>query len=160
MTIITTLLRQYYLNLLCLLISIGLIYCASTYWFSASHPVKNNLNVEIISKQINTPHKNALYSYPLFGEHLKNTLDSKNIPTTLLNLKLIGILKASKPQDSQAFIKVGDSDEQLYFINDEVSENTRLLRILENAVLLKRNGKIERLSLPKENLNTKDTEID
>ena len=160
MTHITNLFRQHYLNLLCLLISAILIYSSSSYWFSYKNLSKATVENKAKPTLKTAPHKNSLTTYPLFGEHLKNAMDGKNIPNTLLNLTLIGILKASKPEESQAFIKVGETEEQLYLINDPLSEDTQLIRILDNAVLLKRNGKIERLSLPKEELDMTDTKID
>ena len=70
-------------------------------------------------------------------------------------MKLIGILEASNIKESQAWISIEDNKEKLYFVNDRINQNTILWRILKNAVLLKRNGKIEKLSLPKLPLNMK-----
>lgn len=122
-------------------------------------PFKNQKNIS--HPQKNTPEiKEALSHYPLFGNHIPLLLTDKNIPSTLLNFSLMGILKASNPIDSQALIKVGDEIEQLYFVNDSLPNDIVLYQILNNAVLLKRDNKIEKLSLPKETLNTKNNETE
>ena len=101
-----------------------------------------------------------LNSYPLFGEDASMNARNENIPSTILNLSLIGILKSSDPTQSQALIKISDDDEQLFIINDKVSANTYLYKILNEAVLLKRNNVIEKLSLPKDLLDTTKTEAE
>jgi general secretion pathway protein C len=94
-----------------------------------------------------------LTKYPLFGDYLA-IQQTQDIPNTMLNLSLVGILKATDPNDSQAWIKVGSSDEKLYYLKDSLPGGAQLIRILDDAVLLRRNGQIERLSLPKNTLNT------
>ncbi len=105
-------------------------------------------------KPINRSHQQApLSRYPLFGETIGS--NNNSIEATPLNLTLIGVLNASDAKDSQAIIKIDEDDEEkLYFINDHINSNTLLWRVLDNAILLKRNGIIERLSLPKDSLNT------
>lgn len=157
MTSLISLIRQQWLNGLCLIISLVLIYNTSLYWFSEKKQTFENTKTKTNSSHVILKPEKSLSSYPVFGQHLN---DNNHIPTTLLNLKLIGILTASDPKDSQALIKVGDNEEMLFQIDDEISDRTILSRVLKDAVLLKRNGKIERLSLPKMPLNTQDQEKD
>lgn len=103
--------------------------------------------------------RQKLDHFPLFGDYIPSSAqNSAEIPKTMLNLELIGILKASMPQNSQALIRVADNEEKLYFINDPLPGGAVLIRVLDNAILLKRNGKIERLTLPKEALDTNATD--
>ncbi len=93
---------------------------------------------------------NDLLSYPLFGQFLPE--NSKKIPKTLLNLKLIGILKASNPSRSQATISVNGGHEQNYFIGQILPGDAKIIRIDRNGLLISREGHIERLSLPRPKL--------
>ena len=142
--------RQYWKPFVCMFFSILLLLNALPYWFSPPKQIKFEAP---ISKQLHSLKKNTqpLENYPLFGE--SNESSSETINDTSLDLTLVGILNASDKNDSQALIKIDGNAEKLYSINDKLNENTVLWRILNKAVLLKRNGKIEKLSLPKSNLN-------
>ena len=117
----------------------------------------NNDQTKIIKKLKNskTTSKKNLNKYPLFGDYISNINDGTKIPDTVLNLTLIGILKSSIAKDSQALIKVGNNDEKLYLINESLPGGATLVRILDSEVFLKRNGQIERLTLPKDQLDQK-----
>ena len=98
-------------------------------------------------------HPNSLTKYPIFGDYII-VEDTNDIPNTLLNISLVGTMLSSNPNDSSALIKVGAADEKLYFIQDKLPGGATLIRVLENAILIRRNNQIEQLSLPKDKLNT------
>ena len=98
-----------------------------------------------------------LAKYELFGSYIPSA-SSHNIPNTMLNLTLVGVLKSSNPRDSQALIRIGTGDDKLYFINDTLPGGAILMRVLDNAIFIKHDGKIEKLTLPKDQLNTSATE--
>ncbi len=85
----------------------------------------------------------------LFGQYVPVNLGAKHIPTTILNLRLVGILKATPNQASQAVIDMGNRNEQVYRLNDLLPGHAKIIRIFNNSILILRNGQVERLSLPK-----------
>lgn len=87
-------------------------------------------------------------NYPLFGNYIPNGHDKNTIPKTLLNLKLTGVLKASKKGLSQVTIKVGDGKEKNYTVGDTLPSGAKIIRIFDDSALLLRNGQVERLILP------------
>jgi general secretion pathway protein C len=108
---------------------------------------------------VKKPSKNVSEQYtPLFGEFIPSLKDPNAIPNTLLNLSLIGIIKASDAKNSQALISVSQQEEKLYSIGDNLPGGAKLIRILDDAILLKHDDKIEKLSLPKDPLNFDDHE--
>lgn len=147
-----TTVRQYYLTLISIVLSILLLANSLPYWLKKNTPTPPTTSYQPKNNLKASP-KEPLSNYPLFGQAAESI--QVGISDTPLNLKLIGILEASDIKESQAWISIEDAKEKLYFVNDKINENTVLWRVLKNAVLLKRNGKIEKLSLPKLPLNMK-----
>ena len=149
----TSFFRQHWLTLLCLIASCILLAEALPIIFHTTKATLSTKSTPDKKTSLNTHQQAPLSSYPLFGETIGS--NNSSIETTPLNLTLIGVLNASDAKDSQAIIKIDEDDEEkLYFINEHINSNTLLWRVLDTAVLLKRNGIIERLSLPKNTLNT------
>ncbi len=149
-----TYLKQNNITIISMVLACILLISSIPYLKQSSINKSNNIIVKKFTENRNSS-KQALKQSPLFGEYISNINDKTKIPNTLLNLTLVGILKSSIAKDSQALIKVGSNDEKLYFINESLPGGATLIRILNQEVLLKLNGQIERLSLPKEELNLK-----
>lgn len=145
--------RHYGLVSLSIIISACLIWQSLTIWLSTKSLSKAQTVVKQTAEPKPSSKMQPKHDYPLFGEYIPNLKEGQEVPNTLLNLSLVGILKASNPQDSQALIKVGSQDEKLYVINDQLPGGAVLVKVLDDAILLKRNGQIEKLTLPKSELN-------
>ena len=78
----------------------------------------------------------------LFGLH-----QSKFLPHTRLDLKLIGIFFSSVTGRSQAIIGVPGGDTKVYMDGQEIADGAVLHRILPNKVILLHNNKLENLPL-------------
>ena len=71
-------------------------------------------------------------------------------PETKLNLKLAGIFYAEGGGKALALIGGDSGDELSYAVGDQLPGGARLEQILRNQVVLSRNGRLETLSLPRE----------
>lgn len=95
--------------------------------------------------------------YHLFGEANKQTaVVSKiiNAPDTRLKLTLKGIFAASDANNAIAIISGGNGDDKTYHIGDAVSGGAVLHAVYSDRVILKRNGQLETLRLPKPKLES------
>lgn len=93
-----------------------------------------------------------LLSYPLFGQYIPKDTDKNAIPKTLLNLKLIGVLKAHEKKYSQTTIQVVGGQEKNYAIGDTLPGGAKIINILDDSVFLMHKGRIEKLSFPQSSL--------
>lgn len=69
-------------------------------------------------------------------------------PDTQLNLELRGVLAYNPEASALAIISEGRSDEKVYAIGDELPGSATLEEVLADHVILKRNGRLEKLRLP------------
>lgn len=88
----------------------------------------------------------------MFGKYIPLSNADKSIPTTMLNLKLIGVLKATPSNKSQAIIQMGQHQEKVFRLNDTLPGDAKIIRIFDKSILLIRQGHVERLSLPDKRL--------
>lgn len=95
--------------------------------------------------------------YHLFGEVTKQApLVQKIIdaPDTRLSLKLKGVFAASDPAAAIAIISGGKGEDKAYYIGDKISGGAILHAVYADRVILKRNGRLETLRLPKPKMDT------
>jgi type II secretion system protein C len=91
----------------------------------------------------------AIPSWHLFG-----TADSNTVTTTTnLPLTLVGVMIRSETKASIAIIAESQQDEKSYHVNDHLPGGAMLYKILPDAVIIQRNGKLERLPLAQNEKN-------
>jgi general secretion pathway protein C len=79
-------------------------------------------------------------------------LDVASAPETRLNLKLRGVFSSNDKTIARAIISDPRGDDDSYAIGDPVPGGATLNDILEDRVILERNGQLEILKLPVESL--------
>ena len=89
---------------------------------------------------------------PLFGVYVSKDLNEKDIKKSVLNVTLVGVLLASKEKYSQVIIRSVQGQEKIYKLGDEIPGGAAIKRIMANSVWVERDGQLESLSLPKNNL--------
>lgn len=89
---------------------------------------------------------------PLFGEYVPSNLDAAGIRQSMSDLKVVGVLFSEDEEDSQVLLQKPDGQEQFFRIGDTLSDGSTIKRITTEGVLVLRAGELERLSLPKEEL--------
>lgn len=95
---------------------------------------------------------NYILNSSLFGIYVPNDLNDANVKKSMLNVTLVGILFADKIEDSQVIIRSASGDEKTYKIGDKIPGEAIIKRITAGGVLVERNGTLESLSLPRNDL--------
>lgn len=75
---------------------------------------------------------------------------SVRAPETMLNLQLFGIRADSGPGQGSAIIATPDNKQDVYFIGQEIMAQVRLEAILQDRVVIRRNGVAETLSFDRD----------
>lgn len=118
-----------------------------------------NLDVQsrIMASENQDSHAHALtlqstLNQPLFGEYVPSSLDAAGVRQSMLDLKVVGVLFAVNEKDSQVLLQKPNGQEQFFRVGDTLSDGSTIKRITTEGVLVLRAGELERLSLPKEEL--------
>jgi general secretion pathway protein C len=98
----------------------------------------------------------ALAALHLFGTALapeaKPAESVIDAPETALSLTLRGIVAVSAGSGGRALIAEGSGDERLYMVGDFLSGGAMLHEVLIDRVILKRAGRFETLTLPRDQI--------
>lgn len=92
-------------------------------------------------------------AWHLFGFYqppvtLVNSQNIGSLPTTRLQLKLIGLFTDSNPKLSKALISAEGQPAKSYGVGDNVPGGATVYEILADRVILQQDGQLERLDLP------------
>lgn len=134
------------------LFSLLIIFEYVTLFFSlTAKPVlsSSNTNVEMGKKQDSSDY---ILDSSIFGVYVPDDLNEDNVKKSMLNLTLVGILLAHKPENSQVIIRNANGDEKTYKISDKIPGGAVIKRIIAGGILVDRNGTLESISLPKNDL--------
>ncbi len=91
-------------------------------------------------------------SVGLFGRYVPVSASGASIKPSTLNLKIVGVLYAEDEHDSVVMIA---GQEALYRLGDKVPGGAIIKHITPDGVVFERDGTLERLNLPKDELRTK-----
>jgi general secretion pathway protein C len=79
--------------------------------------------------------------------------DSRSdLPQSLLNAKVVGIFLAVPGSHSSAVIRLSGAIDKVYRVGDNLGDGVRIDSITKNSVIIRRNGHLERLVLPKDSV--------
>lgn len=88
--------------------------------------------------------------WQLFG--VAPVQDGRHVPQSRSQLNLHGIFYAADPKNSQAIIIIEGGQGKVYFEGDEVDSGVNIQRISASEVILSRDGVLEKLVLPRRNI--------
>lgn len=110
----------------------------------------------VVANNIETARgESAVPEMHLFGQSLAT---SGQIPITSLQFHVTGIVKVNNDQGnsaSKAYISVGSQVGKIYHIGDKLPYGVKVFDITADAVMLENNGRLEKLPLPREQLQFK-----
>ncbi|CEG56406.1 type II secretion system protein N [Legionella fallonii] len=95
---------------------------------------------------------NYILNSSLFGVYVPNDLNEGNVKKSMLNVTLVGILLGDVSKESQVIIRASGGEENTYRIGDKIPGGAVIKRIMAHGILVERNGALESLSLPKNDL--------
>lgn len=96
-------------------------------------------------------------AYHLFGDAKKTLVTQQKMidaPETRLRLTLKGILDSTNDSEALAIISSSKGQDKTYRIGDKVTGGAVLHAVYADRVILKRNGKLETLRLPKPKIDS------
>jgi hypothetical protein len=88
---------------------------------------------------------------PLFGQDLSKELNHEDIKPSMLNIKIEGVIFSTNESESSAILKTEHDPAQTYHVGDTIL-GAMIKQITPEGILLMRNGTLERLNLPKNEL--------
>ena len=121
-----------------------------------SNQVKNNIT-GIIPVEPNMSLK-EISSYHLFGDARQQAVVPQKVidaPETRLRLDLKGVFASTIAEQALAIISSSKGEDKTYHIGDKVTGGATLHAVYADRVILKRNGKLETLRLPKSKVDSK-----
>lgn len=90
---------------------------------------------------------------PIFGDYIPKALVDLNVKPSGLDLTLVGIVFSKDPKQSMAIISAPGNQVQHFFLGDWVPGQAKINQITPDGVVLEREGQLESLSLPKDELD-------
>lgn len=89
---------------------------------------------------------------PLFGAYVPVHLSETEIKPSRLNITVVGLILSQDESESKVMIRDQDGQDHLYRQADSLPGGFQIKRITAKGVLVEREGELERLSLPKNEL--------
>jgi len=120
---------------------------------AGSAPAQNR-GTQNVAQPPKQDYASSIVKHNLFGvapansAHLAQPVT--DAPDTQLNLELRGVLAYDPEASALAIISEGRGNEKVYAIGDELPGSATLQEVLADHVILKRNGRLEKLRLPEE----------
>ena len=88
-----------------------------------------------------------------FGTYVPIDVTTADVKATMLDLKIVGIMFATKDSASQIIIQTAGGAQKTYNIGDTVTEGVIVRKITSEGALLAHHGSLESLTLPQQALS-------
>lgn len=89
---------------------------------------------------------------PLFGDYVPKAVGDLNVKPSGLNLSLVGVLFSTSSGESQVIISAANGPARTFVVGDDLPGGVKIKQITPDGVVLEREGELESLSLPKNEL--------
>ena len=89
---------------------------------------------------------------PFFGDYVPNNLNDADVKQSMLDLTVVGIMFSNDEKNSHVIIRTAGNGEKSFAVGDSLPGGAIIKRITPDGVLIRRNGALESLSLPKSSL--------
>ncbi len=125
--------------------------------FAPAQEFVSNKITRVIPVELNTSLK-EVGTYHLFGDAKKQAVVTQKVidaPETRLRLDLKGVFATTNASRALAIISSSKDKDKTYHIGDKVMGGALLHAVYADRVILKRNGKLEALYLPKSKVDSK-----
>ncbi|MCC5015734.1 MULTISPECIES: type II secretion system protein N [unclassified Legionella] len=93
-----------------------------------------------------------LFKTSLFGDYVPTNLADADIKQSMLDAEVVGVMFATKEEESQVIIRAGGGGQKTYVVGDVLPGGAIIKRITEKGVVVLHKGVLESLSLPKNEL--------
>ncbi|MFA6302423.1 MAG: type II secretion system protein N [Legionella sp.] len=117
--------------------------------FKPTYTIAATPQAPVVKKSESEPY---VLNSSLFGAYVPDNLNENSVKKSMLNITVVGILYSNKDKDSQVLLRSANGQEKMYKIGDILPGGVKIERITAGGVLVERNGNLESLSLPKNDL--------
>lgn len=151
------LMRPLVLQFTCLfffLLILWKIYQGITFFNEINQEITNRENIIKLNSQ-NKDNKivTSNASHVIFGDYVPKNLDAASVRPSTLNFVVVGVLLAGNEKESQVILQKPSGEEFFFNVGDTLPGGGVIKRITSKGVLVFREGALERLSLPSEELH-------
>ena len=134
------------------LLSYELVSGASQYYWIRSDLKKLPLHPVQHAKTMQQSSAQQALKIPVFGEYIPKALVDLDVKPSGLDLSLVGIVFSRDAKHSMAIISSPEHPAKPYSTGDLVPGGAKIKQITPDGVVLEREGELESLSLPKNEL--------
>jgi len=100
----------------------------------------------------NKPASTIGLNAPFFGKYTPIMINVADVKKSMLTYKLVGIMLAAHDEDSEVIIDTLSGGHQVFRVGDGLPWGTVIKRITSEGIFVERNGELESLSFPKNEL--------
>lgn len=131
-----------------------------TFFTDEQETVSSNIKPQVIlvKKSVDGVSLKDVSTYHLFGDARKQAVVQQKVidaPETRLRLDLKGVFATTNAAEALAIISSSKDKDKTYHIGDKVIGGALLHAVYADRVILKRNGRLETLRLPKPKVDSK-----
>lgn len=131
-----------------------------TFFTHEQETVSTNIKPQVAAVKTTVTNSNlkGVSAYHLFGDAKKQVVVQQKVidaPETRLRLDLKGVFATSNASEALAIISSSKDKDKTYHIGDKVIGGALLHAVYADRVILKRNGRLETLRLPKSKVDSK-----
>ncbi len=148
--------RPFVLRLACLGLVILIVWQLTSGMMAVSAINKSIANSEnssvVTNTAINQPTSNVSLSAPFFGTYTPVMESVADVKPSILSYKVVGIMLATHDEDSEVIIDTQSGGDVVYHVGDNLPGGVVIKRITNEGIFVERNGEMESLSLPKNEL--------
>lgn len=113
---------------------------------------KSFVSTKVPAKNVKKASMQKNLSIPIFGEYIPKTLVDLDVKPSGLDLSIAGIVFSPNAKKSMVIINLPGNQVQTFSVGDTVPGGAKIKQITPDGVVLTRDGELESLSLPKDEL--------
>lgn len=129
------------------------IFYGAVFFRNLNHVVSVHESRNAEDKAVQNNNQTSLKeSHILFGYYVPKNLDAGGVRQSQLNLTVVGVILATDEKDSEVILQKPNGEEHFYHVGDKLPGGGVIKRITPKGVLVAREGALERLTLPQEEI--------
>lgn len=134
-------------------ILIGQIYASAQSFFAIDNAMRSQHDL-LKDRDVDSPKNTTLdaLNTAFFGEYVPKNISDADVKRSMLRFTVVGIMYANHQENSHVIIRTKGGHEKSFNVGDSLPGDVIIKRITPDGVLIRHNGALESLSLPKNTL--------
>lgn len=130
-----------------------IIFNCVTSYRDINNPLKSMQQDSIEQVNLKTSDLQKSLKVDVFGKYIPKQLADINIKPSVLDVHLLGVMYSADKQSSKVLLKFANGTEKTFKIGDLIPGGAKIIHILPDGVIIKRDNTLERINLPKNKLS-------